>query len=455
MPKQEKLLIFVAIVTFILLLVAMVGTVVLNSTASGTLYSDPPFALSSLISGTQRDIDAVELGSYVLPSFIGVSIEGKNYGISIGDNVVRELYDMLSPCLATGLSATPESLTQEMWLTLAEDTRAVYLRYHSALPVSVLWQISGGYSEASVTGEIDPVLPVRELFLLLPDGENSDCQLILQDTDGNVWRYLCQPMEDGQPLENIPTLSQVQTFVMGLSANFYRYRLLTQVDGTLEPVFLERMRVRNVLLTPGTAVMMQENRKDDLEQLLVRFDFNPDKLSAHEEADGTQVIVESHGVFQVQNDRLTYTASSEGGVALQQYIGYQESYSLSDCLRAACTLLETVRDIHPYYLGGDADVILTEVSRTEGRLRMVFQYTFDNLPLQGCDPAAVVEVENDRVMQVELYAIALRSMGDFDSSYLECGVVDWENESYYDVTLTYPADFGSGSVFPVWTLFAG
>ena len=76
------------------------------------------------------------------------------------------------------------------------------------------------------------------------------------------------------------------------------------------------MRVRNILLTPGTAVMMQENRVDDLKKLLLNYNFNPDKLNTHEEADGTQVTVEAHGVFRMQDDRLTYTAGTDGGVRL-------------------------------------------------------------------------------------------------------------------------------------------
>lgn len=455
MPKQEKLLILTAVVVFVLLLIAMAGTVVLNSSASGTLYSEPPFALSSLISGTERDTGEVAWGEYVLPSFIGLTPGEDGLGISIGDNVVRELYAMLSPCLAAGLSEEPEPLTEADWHAYAKSSRAVYVRYPSALPVSVLQQVARwslsetGLSQTDTAGESD-VLPVRELVVLLPDGENSDWQLILRDSEGGVWRYRC-PLREDYP-DEYPTLSQVQNFVTGLSTNFYRYRLITQPDGTYEPVFLERMRVRNVLLTPGTAVMMQENRKDDLQALLVYLDFNPDKLSAHEEEDGTQVIVETHGVLQLQSDRITYTASNDGGISLQQFIGYKESYDrLSDSLRAAGTIIEAIRDIHPYYLGGDADLILTEVSRTEGRLRMVFRYAFDNLILDGCAPAVVIEVENDRVVLVDLYAIALRSMGDFDSSYLEYGVADWEKDSYYDVILTYPADFSTGSVFPVWT----
>lgn len=453
MPRSEKLLIGSAIFVFVLLLAAMVGTVLLNSSASGTLYSAPPFALSSLISGTERDPGEVALGDHVLPSFIGLTPGEDGLGISIGENVVRELYAMLSPCLAAGLSEVPEALTDDDWHTYAKSSRAVYLRYPSALPVSVLQQVarwSCGLPETDVAVE-SGVLPVRELVVLLPDGENSDWQLILRDSDGGIWRYRCYPREDYP--DEYPTLSQVQSFVTDLGTNFYRYRLLTQPDGTVEPVFLERMRVRNVLLTPGTAVMMQENRAADLQELLVCLDFNPDKLSAHTEADGTQVIVETHGVLQLQSDRVTYTASSDGGISLQQFIGYQESYDmLSDSLRTACTIIKAIRDIHPYYLGGDADLLLTEVSRTEGRLRMVFQYAFDNLLLNGCGPAAVIEVENDRVVLADLYAIALRSLGDFDSSYLELGLFDGAT-SYKDVTLTYPADFGTGSVFPVWSRF--
>ena len=448
MSRTEKLLIVSVILVFMVLMAAMVVTVMLNSSASGTLYSDPPFAISSLISGVEKESADVSPGKYILPAFMGVSPAPDGRGISIGDNVVKELYDMVAPCLAAGLSGKPEEETAVNWAMLARSSRAVYIRYHSALPVSVLQSAAAAVTGMEEDSSSDGVMPVRELFVLLPDEQYGDCQVILRDIDGTVWRYLCRPQEE------YPTLAQAQSFAEGLAGSFFRFRLMQQEDGTMEPVFLERMRVRNILLTPGTAVMMQENRADDLEKLLLNYDFNPDKLNTHEEADGTLVIVESHGVFRTRSDRLTYTAGTDGGIALQHFIGYQESYTLSDSLRAAGTIIDDLREIHPYYLGGDAEPVLTEVSLADGQLRMVFRYAFDNLLLDGCRPAAIVVTEGDKVVSVDLYTTAIRSLGDFDSSFLEYGLLDWDVPAgYADVTLTYPAGLAGSNIYPVWTFY--
>ncbi|MBQ8401467.1 MAG: hypothetical protein IJX14_06010, partial [Clostridia bacterium] len=345
MSRTEKLLIIGVVLAFALLLVLMVFSVMLNSAASGTLYSDPPFAISSLISDVERDAAEVSVGDYVLPAFIGVSTSPEGLGISIGENVVRELYTMVAPCLAAGLSAEPEADTAVNWAMLARNSRAVYIRYHSALPAAVLQGTAAALCGMAEDG--NDVTSVRELFLLLPDEQYGDCQVIVRDTSGNIWRYLCGKQGE------YPTLAQAEEFVEGCASSFYRCRLVVRENGSVEPVFLERMRVRNVLMTPGTAVMMQENRVDDLKKLLQQYDFNPDKLNTHEEADGTQVVVESHGVFRTQNDRLTYTAGVDGGISLQEFIGYKERYTMSDSLQTACTIIEELRAIHPYYLGGD------------------------------------------------------------------------------------------------------
>ena len=447
MSRTEKVLICSVVLAFFVLLAATVCTVILNSAASGTLYTDPPFALSSLISDVEKDAEEVSYGEYLLPACIGVSPASDGRGISVGENVTRELYTMLSPCLAAGFSGEPKEETAENWNILAGSSRAVYIRYHSTLPTAVLQTMA-----ASLCGmEADSgatILPVRELILLLPDEQYGDCQVLVRTADGGYFRYLCSPQGE------YPTLSQVQDFVQGMESSFYRLRLIPQENGSMEPVFLERMRVRNILMTPGTAVMMQENRVEDLKKLLSNYDFNPDKLSTHEEADGTKVVVESHGVFRIRNDSLSYTAGVDGGIPLQYFIGYRETYALSDSLQAACTVIEELREIHPYYLGGDSRPMLTEVSGADGQLRMVFRYAFDNLLLEGCGPAVVVLTEGDKVTSVTFYAIAIRSMGDFDSSFLEYGLLDWKNSTEYaDVTLTYRAQFGANNIFPVWTFY--
>jgi hypothetical protein len=158
----------------------------------------------------------------------------------------------------------------------------------------------------------------------------------------------------------------------------------------------------------------------------------------------------------MQADRLTYTAGTDGGILLENFVGVKESYTPMDGLRAACTIVQSLRDMHTYYLGGDGELLLTEISVTEGVLRIVFRYAFDNLLLDGCDPALELLIENDRIMMADVYAISIRALGDFTSAYLETGVLSSlseEEESLTDVTLTYPTDFRSSSIYPVWTLY--
>ena len=446
MSRQEKILTVCVILTFIILMVLMVMTIALNSAASGTLYYTPPFAVSSLLTDAEEETAAASPEAYVVPAFIGISPVPEGMGISIGDNVIRELYNLLAPCLADGLAAEGTADTDVNWDMAAKSSRAVYIRYHSALPMVVLQEAAAAVCQDAEQVSDTAVLLVRELIILLPDDQYSDCQILLPDTNGNIWRYRCSGRRE------YPSLETVETFADGFRNSFYRFTLGGENCGSTEPVFLERLRVRNMLLTPGTAELIRDNRLNDFRKFLRQFDFNLDKLSSHEEADGTQVTVESHGVFRMQADRLTYTAGTDGGVPLQNFVGYREQYTLADSLQAACTI---IRNLHSYYLGGDGELILTEVSETDGQLRMVFRYAFDNLLLDECDPAMVVVLENDRVMTADIYAIALRSLGDFDTSYLETGVLQGmsSDAEYTDVTLTYPVDFTSSSIYPVWTLY--
>jgi len=450
MSKGEKVLVTCVILAFLLMLALMVLTIAMNSAASGTLYTDPPFSLSALVSDMQEETAVASPGEYVYPAFIGISPFPEGTGISVGDNVLKELYDLLTPCLADGLMKAPEEDTEEAWSEAAENGRSVYIRYHSALPVMVLQGAAVSICGGMERTDSSLVLPVRELFLLLPDEQNGDCRILLRDSEGKIWRYLC----DGR--REYPTLAAVLAFTESLSDSFFRFTLGGKGCADTEPVFLERLQVRNMLLTPDTAVMIQENRNNHFIKLLRQFDFNPDKLSTHEEGDGTQVTVESHGIFRMRSDRLTYTAGTDGGILLENFVGYKESYTPMDGLRAACTIVQNLRNMHTYYLGGDGEILLTEISVTDGRLRIVLRYAFDNLLLDGCEPALELLVENDRVILADVYAVSIRALGDFSSACLETGVLSSileDGKTWTDVTLTYPTDFKSSSIYPVWTIY--
>ena len=449
MSRGEKILVACVVLSFALMLALMVLTIAMNSAASGTLYSDPPFALSSLLSDMEDEAVAASPSDYVYPAFIGISPDPEGIGISVGDNVVRELYTMLSPCLADGLMASPIEDTDVNWEMASRSKRAVYIRYHSALPVMVLQGAAASLCGGVEKVDDETVMPVREMILLLPDEHYGDCQIYVQDLEGTIWRYLC----DGR--REYPTLASVTAFSNSFSGSFFRFKLGAEGCGDTEPVFLERLRVRNMLLTPDSAVMIQENR-NHFKKLLRQFDFNPDKLSTHDENDGTQVTVESHGIFRMQSNRFIYTAGADGGIRLENFVGYKERYTPMDGLRAACTIVQNLRNIHTYYLGGDGELILTEIYVIDGILQIVFRYAFDNLLLDGCEPALIVQVANERVMLADMYTISIRSLGDFDTGYLETGVLAGIAETdalYTDVTLTYPTDFESNGIYPVWVLY--
>ncbi len=443
--SAERGMSVLVVLAVVVLFVLLAETVILISASSGALYRSMPFSLSSLISDTAADSTTVSVSTFVNPAFIGITPLPEGVGISVGDNVSAELYRMLSPWLAMGLAREGIPDTEEGWENALSHARAVYIRYHSALPVFVLQEAAAESVALPVTESSGDVAPVQELVLLLPAENSGSCQVLLRDMTGQVWRYIC--IGRGE----YPGFDSVRAFADSFNSSFFRVTLREVTDGGREPVFLERLRVRNILLSPGTAGMIQENQTAEYHTLLRRLDFNPDKLSTHEESDGTHVTVETHGIFRSRDDRFTYTAQASGGVSLQQFVGYRESYSLSDALKAACVLLQGMKN---NYFGGDGEFFLTELSRYDDTVRIAFRYAFDNLLLEGCDPAMVVEVREDRVVYVDIYAIALRSLGSFDSSYLESGITaELSMEELADVTLTYPVDFTSSNIYPVWTFY--
>ncbi len=450
--RHDRGLYLLVSLAVLLLLALMVTTVLINSAASGTMYGTMPFSLSSLISDLEEENDALSMETFVNPAFIGLApLSGsaggvpEGLGISVGDNVSAELYRMLSPWLALGLAREGMPETDQGWEDALVSSRAVYIRYHSALPVAVLQAAAALGADLPVSEIAQAVGPVRELVLLLPDVDSGNCQVLLRDTGGQVWRYICVTRGE------YTGYATVKAFANSFGSSFFRVTLRENDDGSREPVFLERLRVRNMLLAPGTAGMIQENRPMEYRTLLQQFDFNPDKLSTHEEGEGTQVTVEAHGILRASADRFVYTASATGGVALQHFIGYKETYSQTDCLAAACVLLGNLRS---NYLGGDGEMFVTELSQKEDTTKIVIRYAFDNLLLEGCDPALVMEVRDNRVVSADMYALALRSLGNFDSSYLETGIWQSAPDTVTDVTLTYPVDFTSSNIYPEWTFYS-
>lgn len=442
--KKEKgtaaLAVTVTLCTLLLLGLMMV-TVVLTSATSGILNNASILDPAALLS--EEESGAASIQNSIIPAFIGIASEDSRMGISAGDNVIRELYSLLSPCLVHGLRTEPVLMEASDWENAISAYPYVFIQYHVPMPLEFLQ--ATGAEEANQMPVGETTLLVDSLFLQ-PENSAGEVCLLVKTTDGNVLRYICEPEKQ----EEYPSMGKLTQWVQNFSNNFYRFTLRTY-GLTTEPVFLERIRVQNAALAEGSLAIL-ENNENHMARFLRLLDFNPDKLSRHEESDGTKVLVETHGVLQYRDNRYRYTASSEGGVDIGNVIGYKKYYTVYDVIRTACTIAERLRSASQYYLGGEAEVILTACTTAEDTTTLTFSYAFDNLLISGSEPAIVLTVSEDyRILSLQLTAITVTGWGEYRTVYTESGVWDQKTSQNSSIFLTYPLDVYTEAVFPIWT----
>ncbi|MBQ7922933.1 MAG: hypothetical protein IJ325_10235 [Clostridia bacterium] len=442
--KGEKgtaaLAITVTVCTLFLLILLLV-TVILTSATSGILNSTSPLDPSVLLS--EEESSAASIKDSIIPAFIGIGTEESRKGISAGDNVVRELYALLTPYLVNGLCTEPERVESFVWKEAISTYPYVFVQYHSPMPIEFL-QATGAQKEEEMAVGENTLLAES---LLLKPGFAGSMLLLVKITDGTVLRYSC----DSGNREEFPTMDTLSEWVQNFPNNFYRYEL--RFDGMkTEPVFLERIRVQNVTMAAGSLEMLESNDAQ-MGRFLRLLDFNPDKLSKHTESDGTSVLVESHGILQYCENWYRYIASSDGGVPISSVIGNQDYYTVYDIIRTACTIAERLRNASQYYLGGEAELVLTSCETTGDTVTLTFSYAFDNLLISEYDPALVLTVSDTyRILSLQITSIAVTGWGEYRTVYTESGIHDQNDGKNKSVFLTYPSDFYAEAVFPVWTV---
>ncbi|MBE6569307.1 MAG: hypothetical protein E7658_03695 [Ruminococcaceae bacterium] len=441
--KKEKgttaLAIAVALCT-LLLLTLMTVTVILTSAISGSLNSRAPLDPSVLLS--EEEGSAVSIRNSIIPAFIGIGTEDSRKGISVGDNVVNELYGQLLPCLVHGLRTQPAEMTEADWEKAMSTYPYVFVQYHGPMPIEFLQASGAAEGEEMPVG--DTTLLTESLFFL-PD-RIGGMKLLVKTTDGTVLQYTCDPAER----EKYPSLETLTEWVQNFPGNFYRFSLQNSGERT-EPVFLERIRVQNISMAEGN-LDITDTGNPHMVRFLRFLDFNPDKLAGHTEADGTKVFVETHGVLQYRGNLCRYTASADGGVSLNSVIGYREYESACDIVRAAWTIAQRLRSATQYYQGGEADMLLTACTTDAESTTLIFSYMYDNLLFSNCEPALVITVSADhRILSLQFSAVAAMGWGEYRTVYTESGVQDQKHEAEDSMILTYPADSYDEAVFPLWT----
>lgn len=432
------------IVTAVLFAVLLVLTGALTTVFLATSAEVDTFDLAQVTSG--RDNGDMDITGYFLPEFAGITSQGARWGISASANIVGELFRLTAPSVSELLS--PDCLAGEIdtaeWTALSEEKHSVYLRFHERTPLSVISLFAGLYSgrepESGVTG-------YAEELLLLPYGESSEhktgiMRAAVRDSDGTVTLYLKL-----RPAEMLTPEDLEQT------VNSYRSSLRTFVfagdrfasSSPTEPVFMSPVDFRNIIIIGDTGTLLAED-DDDSEEVLRVFDINPDKLlSSHTESDGTRTFVDAQGMLSVRNDGIFYQSTSDGGIRLSDVTGVMtDEISLHSCIGASVILWKEIRAVGETYVGEDADIELSGVSASGGRVKISFSYTVDNLRIMTGRPAFTAVFENGILRSAELHTISVLNLGSRGQSANEWwfyGTLDGVRPQ--NVTLAYRAKYAS------------
>ncbi len=418
---------------------AIIALLALNA----AFEEEVPFRMEQLTSSESGE--GGEIGGHFLPAFIGISVKGEQRGISAGHNVVNDVYALFAPVLSDVLSGEAAETDAGRFDACAAEQSFVYFRYHTPMPHQAIHACAGGTEET-----YDSSVSVYEMFIL-PD---KGFRIFVKDADGSAWFF------DGT-YEAYFTVETLYDLLQSYQRNFADF-VFTD-DGTGEPQFTERVRTKNMLVTEKTASLIQE-RDEHIASFLRLMDFNPDKLYTHEESDVGYVYVENHGVFRLLEDSVEYTASAEGGISVEKYLGYygNASYSLGDYIGTACLIADRMKSMSVHYAGGDAEILLSSAFTDEkGVLTLQFVYTFDNLLLAECEPALEVSFRGGRMIAFRLYTVSARNLGTQEVSLHE----EWyrdeaaahlsEGEYIRDIRQVYRTDFRAESVGAEWSALVG
>ncbi len=388
-------------------------------------------------------------GEHLLPSFIGIRVKGEQRGISAGYNTVYDLYTLTSPVLKDVLAQPFRKVSADQFDAAVQSDVFVYMKYHSPIPQQAIYACAGGTEES-----YDASLSVYEM-VILPD---RGFRVLVRSVNREVYLF------EGT-YKSYFTVETLNTLLQSYRRNMADFVFLDKESGAEgEPVFTERIRTKNMLVTEKTAALIQ-NRESHIAAILRLMNFNPDKLYAHEESDFGFVYVENHGVLRLLDESVEYTAAStDGGIPIDLFAPRygRNGFTFGDYMKTASAIVAQVRALSGHYAGGDADMLL-ESARTEedGSTVLRFIYTFDNLRLSECEPALVIRFSGGRVTELRLFSVSARNLGVQENSFLEqwyCNLAEANCPKGWriaDVCPVYRTDFYSNSISAEWSVIYG
>ncbi len=430
-------------------------------------WNQPDFDFEEITSdGSPYAYDA-DLSRWFLPEFIGIFSGGEKRGLSGAATTTAGIYKALSPALSAlicpenlvpaedysasdGTDGASAASDDDLWDSLSGAECGVYLRYHSEVPDVIIgifaddyyksadadrFEVEGGEKERRDVGAY-----VYEMYLIppSPDADSAYAEAVVRSWDGVVRTYRGSVAGEF-------TVEYVAALLSQYRRNMYAYEMKEN-----EPVFTQSVAARKILMTDGTAAMIQNASDDEIKSILGFFGLNTEKLLFENVDDGQGSYGDINGIFTAGVTSFEFTSASDGGIGVDDFIGRSDSTGLREYIEASVNIINYFRTLNRNYAGMDAEFCFDSVEVSGGVVTVKFFYAFDNIRITGIDPAFTAVFENGILRSARLYTLAVRNLGVRQIMMDEGKFIRYVGGEFRNTTLVYRCDFFSESVRADW-----
>lgn len=410
------------------------------------LVSSDEFDLDGLTNEARRD--EANASDYLLPEFIGLTVDGVRSGVSTSANIVSDLYDILAPTVNTALTSVVP-LPDTAWEEYTSVANSVYIKYHSELPDGIIALFSAASED--MRSDISFGGNVREIFYI--PSANAESILVTRSDSGKIRKYVIPRSKSTVGIDELERFVRLYGGVM--SPYTFNEDNISTLSWS-EPVFTESIQTKQLIMTDGTCDLIQ-NSTVEKKAVLRLFGLNPDKLlSVHEETNEQVSYSDAHGILYLRNASFVYVpASSDNARSVAEVLGVSSvsgsaGDTLWDYIQTALLLYEGIAEIERNYAGGEAQLLLRSAESENGEVTLCFFYAVGNIPISDERDAYRITFSNGKILRVELHTIAVRVLIERDESYTEWWFASKLQQYSTDVRLVYRSDYISEAVSAEW-----
>jgi len=330
----------------------------------------------------------------VSPYFLAYSSGGEKVGF-FGDEAYeyyKEIEDVVSAFIGPGAHKYE---SEEAAFKYIVSSGFIYIRYRHELPRSIIYYMQNPDRIISDTNNDEYIY---DMFIV---PTNTGAYAAVRDMRGNYSLYYSEEAVRINKSNYLP----YNVFDGGVK---FEFALEKDIDAAyVSAGFNEKINMFEIFIpsdiTVSSAVVETEEALNHavVENALLAFGLNPEKISSHENDDGITYYDEGANVRITNDGRVTYSALSlQYGISLSETIGYDfsnESYSLTDCAGAALVLAHSLG----LYEGSDFGFALTCVEMDGETAIIELSYTYNGMTVMTDVGYAVrIEVTHGHIMSL-------------------------------------------------------